>query len=78
MIVHVFFTWQGDKRKEEGRQKYIIRFKKKKKGITGKGSSFIQVYYTPKGLSYHGPKKATRENRKTSLSQRKRCSYFAL
>lgn len=70
-----FLTWQGDKRKEEGRQKYIISFKKKK-GITGKGSSFIQVYYTPKGLSYQGPMKATSENRKTGLPQKKGLIYL--
>lgn len=29
MIVHVFLTWQGDKRKEEGKQKYIISLKKR-------------------------------------------------
>lgn len=68
MSLHVFLTWQGDKRKEEGRQNYIISFLKK--GITGKESSFIQVYYTPKGLSYQGPMKATSENRKTDLPQK--------
>lgn len=54
--------------KEEGRQKYIISLKKEK-GITGKGSSFIHIYYTPKRLSYQGPLKATSENRKTGLTQ---------
>lgn len=85
MIVHVFLTWQGDKRKEEGKQKYIISLKKRGGGgmtrdrrTTGKGSSFIQVYYTPKGLGYQGPKKAISENRKTSLAQKKWSGYFAL
>lgn len=29
MIVHVFLTWQGENRKEEGKQKYVISLLKK-------------------------------------------------
>lgn len=66
---------------KEGRRKTEVHNKLKKKGgkgghtthgrTTGKLSSFIQVYYTPKGLGYQGPKKAITENRKTSLAQKK-------
>lgn len=44
-----FLTWQGDKRKEEGRQKYIISFKKKKRDYRKRIFIYSGILY-PKGI----------------------------
>lgn len=71
MIMHVFFTWQEDKRKEEGRQKYIIRFQKKKRDYRKRILIYSGILY-PKGIKLSRSQKSNQRKQKDQSVTKKK------